>query len=373
MFKENHIAFVIDSLNFGGVERVFGTIASGLLDRGYSVSFFVLMSGDETFGLPDGVKLHRYGLKKFKYFWQSLPVIFRLAIDLRKEPYKAIISGKILPNFFALLACMLCFRRELLILSEHSSPGLAISAYQPKSFLKEAIFSLIYRFYSLAHKIVAVSNGVRDELITKFGISSSTVFSIYNPVDIEDIQTKAKEQLNHPWFESKGIPVILAAGRLEPQKNFPLLLDAFVLVRQKKPCRLMILGEGKQRQDLEQKIEELGLQQDVLLHGFEKNPFAYMSKASLFVMSSDYEGLPTVLIEAMVCGCPIVSTDCPSGPAEILENGIYGTLVPVGDAQALAEAILTNLKSPNKDVRERAEFFSVERAVNQYLDLIKMH
>src|SRR5690606_37626457 len=133
-------------------------------------------------------------------------------------------------------------------------------------------------------------------------------------------------------------PVLVAAGRLVPQKNFPLLLAAFAQLRAQRPARLLILGEGRERPRLEAAAHELGIAADVALPGHVDNPYAAYARASLFVLSSDWEGLPTVLIEALACGCPIVATDCPSGPAEILQGGRYGSLVPMGDAAALAQA-----------------------------------
>jgi glycosyltransferase involved in cell wall biosynthesis len=163
-------------------------------------------------------------------------------------------------------------------------------------------------------------------------------------------------------------PVILGVGRLTVQKDFPTLIRAFARVRQKRNARLLILGEGELRSELNALVAELGLQADVALPGFVENPFVFMRHASLFVLSSAWEGFGNVLVEAMACGMPVVSTDCPSGPAEILQNGKWGRLVPVGDVQALSEALLATLEeSTHPDVAARAAECSVDRAVEGYL------
>jgi glycosyltransferase involved in cell wall biosynthesis len=168
-------------------------------------------------------------------------------------------------------------------------------------------------------------------------------------------------------------PVVLGAGRLEAQKDFPTLLKAFARVRAVREARLILLGEGKDRPLLEALAQDLRVAENVELPGFVENPFAYMARATVFVLSSTYEGLPGVLIQAMACGCPVVSTDCPSGPAEILAGGAYGPLAPVGDDRALAQAILAQLDAPVDRERlcARAALFSVEHAVERYLQASK--
>ena len=166
--------------------------------------------------------------------------------------------------------------------------------------------------------------------------------------------------------------MILAVGRLSDAKDFPTLLKAIVRMNEKRKVKCIILGEGELREKLQGMIEQLSLSGTVDLHGFVGNPYAYLAKADLFVLSSRREGFPNVLVEAMACGTPVVATDCPSGPAEILENGKYGPLVPVGDAQALADAMLRTLDDhlPAETLIARAEEFSVEKIADQYIDLL---
>jgi len=161
-------------------------------------------------------------------------------------------------------------------------------------------------------------------------------------------------------------------GRLTEQKDFSTLLQAFAQVRAQRQARLLLLGEGEMRDELTALGLALGIAKDLSLHGFTNNPFAYMARAAVFVLSSAYEGLPGVLIQALACGCPVVSTDCPSGPSEILENGQYGRLVPVGDPAAMAQAILSTLEAPPDRglLQKQASLFSVDRAVEQYLEVL---
>lgn len=200
---------------------------------------------------------------------------------------------------------------------------------------------------------------------------------IYNPIVDEDLFKKANEPISHPFFVDGNFPVVLAVGRLCVQKDFPTLLLAFALVRKELRCRLLILGDGEKRQELLDLAQKLGITEDLDMPGFVKNPYKYIKRASVFVLSSRWEGLPTVLAEAMACGCPVVSTDCPSGPAEILEGGKYGLLVPPGDPGKLAEAILKILRDKDlaQELREkgivRAMDFTVDKAVKSYVALVE--
>jgi glycosyltransferase involved in cell wall biosynthesis len=208
-------------------------------------------------------------------------------------------------------------------------------------------------------------------------VPSAKVKVIYNPTVTPEIFRKATEPVQHPWFVDNRVPIILAAGRLHRQKDFPTLLRAFSLLRQNRPCRLVILGDGKKRRRkaLRQLAKQLGIEKDVSLPGFVENPFAYMARANLFVLSSAWEGFGNVIVEALACGCPVVSTDCRSGPREILDNGRYGRLVPVGDPEALARAMLEALDDPDnpcdRETRiQRAMEFSVDKIVDEYLKVL---
>jgi glycosyltransferase involved in cell wall biosynthesis len=247
---------------------------------------------------------------------------------------------------------------------------------------KRFLPTLIRRVYGQADAIIAVSDGAAEDLARCTGIPRERIRTVYNPVVTPELMRKASEPMEHPWFEPGAPPVILGVGALIPQKDFPTLIRAFARLRARRPCRLMILGQDKTPEDtaarhaeLHALADALGVADDLELPGFVENPFKYMINASLFVLSSRFEGLPGVLIQALACGCPAVSTDCPHGPAEILDGGRYGKLVPVGDDAALADAMAATLDAPPSAsaLRARAALFSVDSAVDRYLELLLGH
>ena len=203
-------------------------------------------------------------------------------------------------------------------------------------------------------------------------MSHDRIHTIYNPVLSPDLDRKALESAGHPWIDDPVRPVVLAIGRMKKVKDFSTLLSAFARLLAQRPAKLIVLGEGRLRPKLLSLAQRLRIAEHVDFPGFVKNPYAYLSRADLFVLSSRYESLSNVLIEALACGCPVVSTDCPVGPREILEGGRFGALVPVGDPEALAAAMARALdEPPRRDaLRERASFFSVDRAVDRYEELL---
>jgi glycosyltransferase involved in cell wall biosynthesis len=273
-------------------------------------------------------------------------------------------------NSIALLAEIFVQNEVGIIVTEHSYFSMA----QNKTpFLKRVIMKFLVKIlYKRAKAVIVVSRKAANNLTRKIGVRKDSLHVIYNPIDIESISEKSKEEPQHDWLNNKKYPVILGAGRLTMPKDFSTLIKAFNCLRKKRRAKLIILGEGGKRKELEKLIRELNLQSDVDMPGFVSNPYSYMSKSDVFVLSSKYEGFGNVLVEAMACGVSVVSTNCPGGPAEILENGKYGKLVSVGDVNALAMVILETLNnSTEKEVlKERARFFSLEKAVNKYLELI---
>jgi glycosyltransferase involved in cell wall biosynthesis len=230
---------------------------------------------------------------------------------------------------------------------------------------------LISWFYPWADRITAVSEGVADDLAQAAGIPRERIQVIYNPVVTPEFKAKTEAPLDHPWFAPGEPPVVVGAGRLTIQKDFPALIRAFARVRQARPARLLILGEGEERSALEAVVRQLGVERDVSLPGFVSNPYPYMRRAALFVLSSRWEGLPGVLIEAMYCGARLVATDCPSGPREILADGRYGQLVPVGDVAALADAVRAGLDGHIPvPPAESWRLFEAGTVVDQYIDAL---
>jgi glycosyltransferase involved in cell wall biosynthesis len=226
--------------------------------------------------------------------------------------------------------------------------------------------------YHRANAIVCVSRGVADDLVANSGADRERIRVVYNPVFNQRIIDLALEPLEHRWFVPSAPPVVLAVGRLTPAKDYPTLIRAFALARRERELRLMILGDGEERQLLERLVAKLGLDDCVALPGFAANPYAYMAKAAVFALSSVSEALPTGLIEAIAVGVPIVATDCICGPREILQGGRFGTLVPVGNAEALAGAIVEALKAPRPVVPpEAVRPFTIDSALDEYCRMIE--
>ena len=291
---------------------------------------------------------------------------------LRRWQPSAVIAAEIPYNLATLLAREWSGKRIPVILREGCDLGHYIASR--KLHDREAYTRLIPRLYPRADALVANSNGVSASICRFADIESEKLNVIYNPSVSAALKSKASEPVEHPWLTGKNI--VIAVGRLHPQKDYPMLLRAFARLRAERPVKLIILGTGEKaayREQLDKICKELGLTSDVSFLGFVDNPVAYMSRASLLALSSNYEGLPTVLIEALACGTPVVSTDCPSGPSEILDNGAYGALLPVGDDVAFANAMKTMLDNPPdpQRLKNRAAEFSVEQSVNRYLALIE--
>lgn len=226
--------------------------------------------------------------------------------------------------------------------------------------------------FSGVDAVVSVSQGLTDDLRDNFQVDPARLHTIYNPAYRESFVAGADAPVDHPWLLDKNLPLIIAAGRLHHVKGFDDLLTAFAHLRVQQPARLIILGEGKARPELEKQIQDLGLGDAAQLAGRVASTAPWMARADLFVLSSRREGLPAVLIEALAIGMNVVATRCPSGPEEILEDGRWGHLVPVGDPAALATAMADALQHPPADraaLKARAASFSLDHALAQYLEL----
>ena len=290
---------------------------------------------------------------------------------LRRRRPDVLLSHLAHANVAAVTAARLAGTGTRVVLVEHNDNSL-LDAGRTRSLPSRALQGVKSAVYRQADLVVGVSHGVTDYVGRTFGVPAEKLRTVYNPVVSETLLRRSHEPPPHPWFAPGEPPVLLASGRLREQKDFSTLLRAFAAVRPVYRSRLIILGEGELRSRLEAEIAELGLGDAVALPGFVPNPYAYMRAAALFALSSRWEGLPTVLVEAMACGTPVVATDCPSGPAEILEDGRLGRLVAVGDPGALARAILDELADPTplERLEARAERFSFDTAIAAYTDLL---
>ncbi|MUL39002.1 glycosyltransferase [Gloeocapsopsis dulcis] len=357
------IAFFLPALHGGGAERVAINLLKGMLP--YDVSLDLVLASREGPYLeqvPSQVRVVDLAAGRV------IKAIAPLSRYLRQAQPDALFSHMNHANVIAVMARELAHTNTQLVLVEHDTLSVARS-----NLLRGKLVPLFMKLlYPRADAIVGVSQGAARDLAEQLNIAPHKLSAIYNPVVDEELITKAKATLNHPWFQNVDVPVFLAVGRLTLQKDFSTLIQAFAIVRKTRPARLLILGEGEARQELEALTQELGIAEDVSFPGFVDNPYAYMSRAAAFVLSSRWEGLPTVLIEAMACGCPVIATNCPSGPEEILAAGKYGALVPIGDVSALSTAMLKVLNNPmnHELLVQRARDFSLQQAVPKYLELL---
>jgi glycosyltransferase involved in cell wall biosynthesis len=298
-----------------------------------------------------------------------------LMFYVRRYQPQVLISAMSHTNVIALLACRLACARTAVIITEHSTLSVAHKdEYKRHSTRAKLLFIFMKITYDWADKIIAVSLGVADDLAEQLKLNRNDIVIANNPIITKELLQLTSEPIQWPWQHEDGVPFILAVGRLTRAKDFMTLLVAFSLLRSQKRIKLVILGEGELRGELERHIIEQGLEADVFLPGFVANPYAWMAKTDLFVLSSAWEGSPTVLVEAMACGAKVVSTNCPSGPSEILENGRWGALVPVGNSLALFEAMrrsLSNQRAPYEEVKLRVQDFTVEKSIKTYINIIE--
>lgn len=362
------ISFFLPGLYGGGAERVVLNLAQGMGDRGIQVDLVLAqLEGQLIDQIPENITFTILSKHPHGYF-RSIRSIPALARYLRVKQPDVMISA-MYGNVIAQLAKFLAGSNVKLVITEHNTFSIHNRLFSPPVAGLNQF--LVRWLYPLADEIVAVSTGVADDLSSTIHLPRQRIRVIVNPVITPSLQQKRIQEPDHPWYSDGCAPVVLAAGRLTEQKDFATLITAFSRLDHTSNCRLMILGEGELHGELSDLVEQLGIQDRVCLRGFVQNPYAYMARSSFFVLSSKWEGLPTVLIEAIACELPVISTRCPSGPEEILKDGLYGRLVPVGDIQRMAEAIQDGIdgKIPRAP-KESWEPFTLENAVNQYLQLI---
>jgi len=365
MTGRGSIAFFLPSLVGGGAERVTVNLAEAITERGLPVDL-VLVAAEGVFleQLSPSVRVVDLHARR------TLRSIGPLASYLRRERPRVLVSSIGHANLVALWAGRLARQVAPIVVVEHNT--LSQEAGQERRLAGRIWPQLLRTFYPWADRIVAVSRDAADDLARTSGLARDSIEVVYNPVITPSLLASAREVPDHPWFGPGEPPIVLGVGRLTRQKDFSTLLRAFAQVRRQRPARLVILGDGEERAALEALAGQLSLVEDVSLPGFRQNALAYMAGAAVFALSSAWEGLPTVLIEALAMGARVVSTDCPSGPREILQDGRLGTLVPVGDPAALATAILQALDRPASGApMDALAPFTRDASVDHYLRVIE--
>lgn len=355
------ICIFIPSLGGGGAERMMVILANEFSERGYCVDLILAKSGNTYMQLLSE-KVNIINLNSSRTITSILP----LAKYLYTNKPRAILSALTDANIVTILAHKISFSSARLVISERS-----VLSYKLKTLNKTLSFvikALTQITYPLSHKIIAISNKVAEDLYETIYLKRSRISTIYNPVIHPQMLQSLKEEIPHIWLKEKTTPIIVSVGRLSYSKDFENLINSFSLLLKRKKAKLIILGEGELRKPLEKIVSDLSLENYIIMPGFVDNPYIYMKHADIFVQSPRYEGFGNVLVEAMACGKQVISTDCIGGPAEILENGKWGKLVPVGDAQAMANAMFDSLENLSFfDVTERANFFKSKQIADLYL------
>lgn len=360
-----HVILLLPDLVPGGAQRIFIDLANALTTAGYKTSAIVAYpcQGAWSFS-PETEVVYLSNTEHGPWSWVTLPALFfRLRKTLKSKHPDAVVSTLTGMNLLTLLATSNRSEDYPVMIREAST-------IQNKTNILIGI--LKKHLYPTASAIIAVSEGVSDDLEITAGLARSNLHVINNPVSIEQVKQASRAQVSHKWLNDKSCPVFISVGRLTKAKDHETLIKAFDLVRRKVPAKLIIVGEGPERLGLEHLVHSMRLDDTVDMPGHLDNPYALMARADAFVLSSRWEGFVNVLLEALALGMPIVSTDCHSSPREILKNGEYGYLVAPGDTHQMAESmqdVLTSRPQPEHQA-ERASDYSPELLFERYCTLI---
>jgi len=377
----------------GGIQRVFATLARAFVERGFDVDVVLVSKRGELLGeLPPEARVLSVGAA-----WPlaarpllALPgaarsVAWRWLATLRPRPAESV--GPLARYFAeakpaALLASPTSASLAALWASHVARSDVRVVAREANTLSRQIaergewyhaqLPALAREWYPRAAGVIAVSDGVADDFAWLASFPRERITTIHSPVDAARLRELAAQQPDEPWLAAGEPPVVLGVGRLVPAKSFATLIRAFALLRAQRSARLLLLGEGPERAQLQALARELGVERDVRLRGYEANPFAFMARAAALASSSIHEGLANVLREALACGCPVVATDCPSGSAEALGNGALGRLVPVGDARTLADALADAIACPpsREERARRAAFVTADAGAARYLEVM---
>jgi glycosyltransferase involved in cell wall biosynthesis len=360
-FSERRIAILLPDLRSGGAEQLHINLANEWIRRGFQVEFVLQQAkGELLVQLPEGATVIDLGVSRIRGIFRPL------VRYLKGRQPDALLAAMWPLTIIAPLAARVAGYRGRVVVSEHNN---MTAAYASRGRVHRATMDVSMRFgYPIATAVVGVSEGVVDDLVLRSGLPRDMFAVIYNPA-----ATGVDASMNErPVFLVGRDLVILSVGTLKPQKRPDLLLAAFARIPASLGATLCFVGTGALRSDLERQAQDLGVEGRVIFAGFQADTATWYAHADLFVLASDYEGFGNVIVEALEQGLPVVSTDCPSGPREILAEGRFGALVPVGDANGLAAAIVESLSRPRdrNGLRARAREFSVDKAASAYLDLL---
>ncbi len=360
------LLFILDNLEVGGVERNTIHICNYMAEAGHDITLLCLtQTGPMAEFVSSKVTLQFLGVSRARY------ALFELIPYLRHYDFDAVISAKEYANVITLLASLLTFKKIRVIVTTRTH--LISEKENGKSKMFALTLFLARFFYPFAYKRVAVSKGVAQSVKDALHDQSLPVEVIYNPA-ADPHKFAVSPPSPHPWFtDPDEIPVIVTCGRLSLAKDYAFLLDSFAELLKTTKARLIIVGDGELRAELEEKIQNLHMQNSVLLYGFASNPEDFMFHARLFALTSKWEGFGNVLVEALAMGCPIVAMDCPGGVREILEDGKWGRLVVERSPEAFARSLATELKieRPSRlHLQARARDFMPEKIAADYLALL---
>jgi glycosyltransferase involved in cell wall biosynthesis len=364
------IALYISNMEAGGAEVMMLHLAQGFAAKGLTVDIvLVKATGPLLKRVPENVRVVDLNCA---HTYSSLGQLIRY---LRREKPRAVISGLDAPNLISIVARWFAGYHFRHCITVHSVTSLVFKPenadVNTRTLRARLSFLAVQFFYRFADHIVAVSSGAGDDIAKLAHVPREKVQIFYLPVLTPAFEKKLQAPIPHEWLQPGQPPVIMGVGRLAAAKDFPTLIKAFAILRKKQSVRLMIIGEGELRPELENLIRSLGLEDSVALPGFAENQFAYLKHASVFALSSAWEGLAMVIVEALACGTKVVSTDCQSGPSEILEGGKWGRLVPVGDSEAMAAAMEKALNEPPIDPPQAVmNRFSLDTVVRRYEQLL---
>jgi glycosyltransferase involved in cell wall biosynthesis len=341
--RQRRVAIVINTLHFGGAERFVQNFSRGLVDAGVDTTVVVFSCADQQYVLDERVRL--VDLKRLKS-WDVVRVCCRLRRTLRLLEPDAVLS--VMTPVTLLSAAAMLFWKDAPPLFARESMDYSFVGRSWKRLFFVAYMALAFM---RCRAVVCLAHQMRDSLVRRFHVPRSLIRVIANPVDIDRCLALAEEDIHDKHYRVDKRPLVVMCARLDDQKDYRTALLALREVNKVMACRFLGIGDGRQRQELLDLRKTLGLTECVDLPGAISNPMPFIARADAFVLSSFYEGFPNVILEAMACGTPVVSTDCPSGPRELIEDGRTGLLVPVADPNAMASAIVHILHHPDLGAR----------------------